>query len=42
MQSEMITLAIVPLVIWVAVFAYLLILDKKINSMIASKKEDDL
>ncbi len=42
MQSEMISLAIVPLIIWVAVFAYLLILDKKISAMSSSKKEDDL
>gem|GEM_PF-3199339 len=38
----MISLAIAPLIIWGTVFAYLLILDKKISAMLSSKKEDDL
>ncbi len=41
-MDKMITLAIVPLVIWIAVFAYLWMMDRKIARLEQKTEEDDL
>ncbi len=38
----MVTLAIVPVIVWVGVFAYLLLVDRKLARLEASREEDDL
>ena len=41
-MDKMITLAIVPLIVWVGVFLYLLGIDRKLARLESERKEDDL
>jgi CcmD family protein len=41
-MDKMWTLAIVPLIIWIGIFAYLLILDRKVARAEAKAEEEDL
>lgn len=38
----MLSLAIVPLIVWVGVFVYLLVVDRKLARLEAVPEEDDL
>lgn len=42
MESKMLTLAIAPLIVWIGVFAYLLIMDRKLARLEARREEEEL
>lgn len=41
-MDKMLSLALVPLVVWIGVFAYLLMLDRKLARLEAEKEPEDL
>jgi len=41
-MPPMVTLAVVPLVVWMAVFVYMLMVDRKLARLEAMTEEDDL
>ena len=42
MQTNMISLAIIPLIVWAGIFFYLLMIDKKLSRIEAEQETDDL
>jgi CcmD family protein len=42
MQTNMISLAIIPLIVWVGIFFYLLMVDKKLSRIEREQEIDDL
>ncbi len=42
MDNRMLSLAIVPLVVWAGLFLYMLIVDRKLARLEAETREDDL
>lgn len=42
MQTNMISLAIIPLIVWVGVFFYLLMVDRKLTRLEHEQENDDL
>ena len=42
MNSKMLSLAIVPLVVWVGVFLYLLMVDRKLARLERDQETEDL
>jgi len=41
-MDKMLSLAIVPLIVWIGVFVYLLMLDRKLARLEAEKEQEDL
>ena len=41
-MDRMITLAIIPIIVWIGVFGYLLLIDRKLARLESQIKEDDL
>ena len=39
---KLISLAIVPLIVWIGVFVYLLMIDRKLARLEAAEEQDDL
>lgn len=42
MQTSMITLVVVPVLVWIGVFGYLLMMDRKLARLEAARVEEDL
>ncbi len=42
MQASMLSLVVAPLLVWIGVFAYLLLMDRKLARLEAARVEDDL
>ena len=42
MDSRMLSLAIVPLVVWIGIFLYLLMIDRKLSRIEQGHEQDDL
>ncbi len=41
MDHRMISLAIVPLIVWIGVFAYMLMIDRKLARLEADERDQD-
>jgi CcmD family protein len=41
-MDRMLTLVIVPLIVWIGVFFYVLMVDRKLARLEAAQEEDDL
>jgi CcmD family protein len=42
MDSKMLSLAIVPLIVWIGLFLYLLMIDRKLSRLEQGHDQDDL
>jgi CcmD family protein len=42
MSSKMWTLAIIPLIVWIGVFTYMLIVDRKLARLEALRDQEDV
>lgn len=42
MDSKLLSLAVVPLIVWIGIFVYLLMIDRKLARLESIREEDDL